>query len=271
MDAFEPIRDLDFDLNVVVVDPVDAIATYGDPTQAFEWASVSKLVSAYACLIAVDRGLISLDDAAGPEGATLRHLLSHSSGLPFDKGALLARPGEKRIYSNQGIEVAARYVEKALKTPFVQWTQATVMSPLSMTTVEFYGSPAQGMRGSAVDLAEFARALLNGVLLSPELFSQATNVVFPGLRGVLPGYGRQENNDWGLGFEIRGEKDPHWTGGNNSPRTFGHFGWSGSFLWVDPDANLAACFLGAKPFSEVHQDVWPHLSDGILAAYSVLD
>ena len=58
---------------------------------------------------------------------------------------------------------------------------------------------------------------------------------FPGLVGVLPGFGRMDPNDWGLGFELRDAKSPHWTGARNSPRTFGHFGGSGTFLWVDPE------------------------------------
>lgn len=271
MDVFEPLRDLDFDASVVVVDPVDAVATYGDPTAVYEWASVSKLVVSYSCLIAVDRGIVNLNDYVGPDGCTLRHVLSHSSGLPFDKGANLAAPGQKRIYSNRGIEVAAAHVERAVGKDFRAWLRETVTGPLGMDTADLVGSPAHGMRGSAVDLAEFGRAVLNGLLLDPETFREATHVVYPGLRGVLPGYGLQDPNDWGLGFEIRSRKEPHWTGNNNSPTTFGHFGWSGSFLWIDPDVHLAACFLGSKPFAEVHQEVWPDLSDRIRATYAVLD
>ncbi|SNU01448.1 CubicO group peptidase, beta-lactamase class C family [Ruaniaceae bacterium KH17] len=271
MDVFEPLRDLDFDAAVVVVDPVDAVATYGDPTTVYDWASVTKLVVTYACLIAVDRGIVNSNDYVGEDGCTLRHVLSHSSGLPFDKGANLAMPGQKRIYSNRGIEVAAAHVERRVEKDFRAWLRETVTGPLGMDTAELVGSPAHGMRGSAVDLAEFGRAVLNGALLNPETFRQATHVVYPGLRGVLPGYGLQDPNDWGLGFEIRGNKEPHWTGHNNSPTTFGHFGWSGSFLWIDPEVHLAACFLGSKPFAEVHQEVWPDLSDRILAEYAVLD
>lgn len=271
VDVFEPVRGLPFDFSVVVLDPADAVATYGDPRTVFEWMSVTKLVSAYACLIAVDRGAVSLEDAAGPAGATLRHLLSHSSGLAFDSDTVLAAPGAKRIYSNLGIQLAGQLVASRVGMDFREWARQTVLDPLGMDTAEFHGSAADGMRGSAIDLAEFGRAVLGGLLVSPGLFAQATSVAFPGLRGVLPGYGRQQSNDWGLGFEIRNHKEPHWTGNNNSPRTFGHFGWSGSFLWVDPDVSLAACFLGAEPFGEVHQQVWPELSDSILAEYAVLD
>ncbi|NCD20242.1 MAG: class A beta-lactamase-related serine hydrolase [Actinobacteria bacterium] len=270
MDTFRAVRELDFDVAVVVVDHADAVATYGNPTVPFEWASVTKLVSTWATLVAVDRGHVSLDDDAGPDGSSLRHLLSHCSGLPFDKGSPIAPPGTKRIYSNRGIEVAADLVARRTGTDFHDWTKQVVLEPLGMDSAEFHGSPAHGIRGTAVDLAEFARAVLNGLLVSPDLVAEATTVQFPGLRGVVPGYGRQDPNDWGLGFEIKGTKDPHWTGNNNAPQTFGHFGWAGSFLWVDPKVHLAAVFVGEQPFSEEHQEAWPELSDAILADHAVL-
>lgn len=270
MDTFRALRDLDFDVAVVVVDHADAVATYGDPTAVFEWASVSKLITAWATLVAVDRGYLTLDEEAGPAGSTLRHLLAHCSGLPLDTGIPIASPASKRIYSNTGIEAAAELVARRTGVDFRSWTREVVFAPLGMDSAEFYGSPAHGIRGSAVDLAEFARAVLNGLLISPALVAEATTVQFPGLRGVLPGYGLQDPNDWGLGFEIKAAKDPHWTGHNNSPGTFGHFGWAGSFLWVDPHVHLAAVFVGDKPFSEEHQEAWPALSDAILADFAVL-
>ena len=271
MDAFEPLRELDFATAVIVVDAADAVATYGDPDAVYPWASVSKLASSYACLIAVDAGAVSLDDPAGPEGSTLRHLLSHASGLPFDGPAPIAAPGSKRVYSNTGIELAAAHVERAVGMPFAQWLGEKVLDPLGMDTAELAGSPAHAMRGAAVDLAELARGVLNRALLSAELFEQATHVVFPGLPGVVPGYGRHKNCDWGLGFEIRDHKTPHWTGHNNSPATFGHFGMSGSFLWVDPQAHLGAVFLGEREFGDVHKGIWPDLNDRILAAYAPVE
>lgn len=271
MDAFQSLRDLKFDCAVAVVNPVDAVATYGNPTTAYEWASVSKLVSTWAMLVAVTEGAVSLDDEAGPSGSTLRHLLSHSAGYAFDSRSVIGAVGSKRIYSNVGIEVAAEHVAKAVGMPFAEYTRAKVLDPLGMDTCDFYGSPAHGMRGAAVDLAEFCRAVMNGLFLSPAVFEEALQPVFPDLDGVVPGYGRQSPNTWGLGFEVRGTKDPHWTGHNASPRTVGHFGWAGSFLWIDPAIHLGAVFVGAEPFSETHQEVWPELSDRIEAAYAVLD
>ena len=53
----------------------------GPADQPFRWASVTKLLVALAALDAVQRGLLSLDEPAGPPGSTIRHLLSHASGL----------------------------------------------------------------------------------------------------------------------------------------------------------------------------------------------
>src|SRR5699024_3659320 len=90
-----------------------------------------------------------------------------------------------------------------------------------------------------------------------------------GLAVILPGFGRQLNNDWGLGYEIRADKTPHWTAPEANPATFGHFGQSGGFVWVDPDARLVAAFLGDQPFqADVHGVVWPRLNAEILAARS---
>jgi CubicO group peptidase (beta-lactamase class C family) len=107
--------------------------------------------------------------------------------------------------------------------------------------------------------------LLDPMLVSAELHAEATSPAFPGLGGVLPGYGRQDDNLWGLGFEIRGTKSPHWTSHHAPASTFGHFGQSGSYLWIDPQRGAAAAFLGAKPFdADVHGVIWADLGDEIL-------
>ena len=88
---------------------------------------------------------------------------------------------------------------------------------------------------------------------------------FPGLSGVVPDLGRFDPNDWGLGFELRDAKSPHWTGTRNSARTFGHFGGSGTFLWVDPEAGLACCCLTDLEFGPWAKEAWPRFSDAVLA------
>ena len=94
------------------------------------------------------------------------------------------------------------------------------------TTAVLSGSAGSGVEGTLDDLLALARELREPTRIAPETLEEACTVQFPGLVGVLPGFGRQEPNDWGLGFELRDAKSPHWTGARNSPRTFGHFGRS---------------------------------------------
>jgi len=103
--------------------------------------------------------------------------------------------------------------------------------------------------------------------VSTEMHSEATSVQFPGLTGVLPGFGVQRPNDWGLGFEIRDAKSPHWTGSANSARSYGHFGQSGTFIWVDPDRDLALVALTDRDFGDWAYEPWPALSDAVIAEF----
>lgn len=247
-----------------LVSNAGTVAAHGPQEQSFEWASVTKLATALASLVAVEEGVVDLDRPAGPPGATLRHLLAHAAGYAFDEATVLAQPGTRRIYSNVGIEVAATTVAEAAGIPFGDYLREAVLDPLGIRA-ELRGSPAHGLHGPVSGLALLGRELLAPTIVSAETLGEATAVAFPGLTGVLPLFGRQEPCDWGLGFEIRDGKTPHWTGSANSPSTFGHFGGSGSFLWVDPEAQVAlACLtdLAAGPWI---REAWPALSDAVLA------
>lgn len=249
------------------IGPGGVLAAAGEVDRVFRLASVTKLLSAYATLLAVQEGVTDLDDAAGPPGSTVRHLLAHASGLAFDQEVVEAPPGTRRIYSNAGFAVLAAAVEAASGFAFTDYLSEAVLAPLGMTSSALRGPAGHGAQSSVVDLASFAAELLRPRLLETEIWSGATTVEFPGLVGVLPGYGRQAPNDWGLGFEIRDGKHPHWTGAGNSPRTFGHFGASGTFLWVDPDAGLALVALTDRDFGEWCKPLWPVLADEVLAEF----
>ena len=246
----------------------DPLATYGPLDAPFRWASVTKLLTTLAALDAVQRGLLDLDEPAGPPGSTVRHLLAHASGLDLDGRLVLSKPGRRRVYSNRGIELVAEEVAARTGRPFAQLLDDEVLRPLGLEGTRLEGSPASGAVGPLSDLAVLAQELLAPSVLDADLLAQATQTAFPGLPGVVPGFGRQEHCDWGLGFEIRGDKSPHWTGSRNSPRTFGHFGRAGSFLWVDPDAVLACVGLADQEFDAWAQQAWPRLSDDVLAAYA---
>ncbi|MFJ5288578.1 MULTISPECIES: serine hydrolase domain-containing protein [unclassified Streptomyces] len=239
--------------------------TVGPTGRRFALASVTKPLAAYAALVAYEEGAIELDEPAGPPGATVRHLLAHTSGLAFDEDRAMAAPGERRIYSNAGFEALGDHIAAATGIPFAEYLREGVLEPLGMAATSLDGSPAKDGVSSADDLARFAAELQAPRLLDPRTVAEATSVVHPGLKGVLPGYGLQNPNDWGLGFEIRGTKSPHWTGRSSSPRTFGHFGQSGTFLWVDPEAGAACVALADRDFGPWAVDAWPPFTEAVLA------
>jgi len=238
--------------------------TYGPVGQPFKLASVTKPLAAYAMLVAYEEGVFDLDDPAGPPGATVRHLLAHAAGLAFDEPKVTAAPGTRRQYSNAGFEVLGDILAKEAGMPFAEYLRQAVLEPLGMAATSLPGSPAMGGVSTAADLALFAAELQAPRLLHPSTVATATSVVFPGLKGVLPGYGLQNPNDWGLGFEIRDAKSPHWTGSLSSPATFGHFGQAGTFLWVDPVAGAACVLLTDRDFGEWALPLWPRLTDAVL-------
>jgi CubicO group peptidase (beta-lactamase class C family) len=241
-------------------------AVAGEQERAFPLASVTKPIVAYAVLIAVEEGAVDWDDPAGPEGSTVRHLAAHASGLSFEEGKIQAQPGKRRIYSNRGFELLADAVAAGAGMPFDDYLHEAVLGPLGMTATRLDGSPAADVTSTCADMVRFAAELQEPTLVSAVTLAKATSVAFPGLDGVLPGYGRQSPNDWGLGFEIRDAKSPHWTGARSSPRTYGHFGQSGTFLWVDPDAGAACVVLTDRDFGPWAIEAWPPFTDRVLAA-----
>ena len=240
-------------------------AAHGVTGDAFHWASVTKPATALATLVAAEEGVVELDEPAGPPGSTVRHLLAHASGLPFEgDGPPIATPGVRRIYSNVGFEVLAEHVARAAEMPFAEYLREAVFAPLGLAAV-LRGSPAADIEGSLEDLLRFAQELLAPTLIAPETLAEATTVAFPGLDGVLPQFGRMTPNDWGLGFELRAGKPGHWTGSRVSQRTYGHFGGSGTFLWVDPELGAACACLTDHPFGEWAKKAWPDLSDAVVS------
>ncbi|MGF1598539.1 MAG: serine hydrolase domain-containing protein [Acidimicrobiales bacterium] len=240
-------------------------ATCGDTDRPFGLASVTKPLVATAVLVAIEEGSLALDGPAGPEGATLRHLLAHASGLGDRVDEPLAAVGARRIYSNAGFEVIGRELAAATGIPANRYLDEAVVEPLGLTATDLVGSPAHGARSSVDDLLALAAEWLRPTLLDPSTMAEATTTQFPHLIGVLPGYGRQDPNPWGLGFEIKGAKSPHWTGVDNSPSTYGHFGRAGTFVWVDPERGVACAVLTDRDFGSWAVPLWPALADAVLA------
>ena len=256
---------------IVTADDIDLV---GDPDRTFRLASISKCLTAWATMVAVEEGIVSLDGplsrADVPDGTTLRHLLSHASGLPFDGDRPLARPGQRRIYSNTGIERGAAIVAEAADMPFAQYLLEAVLEPLGMAASELRGSAAHSVWGTVSDTAAFVGELLAPRLLAPETVAEVTSIQYPELAGIVPGVGTFNPCPWGLGVEIRGTKSPHWTGRANSSATFGHFGGAGTMMWVDPNAGVGAVALTDRPFDEWADTAlqrWPEFSDAVLAEH----
>jgi CubicO group peptidase (beta-lactamase class C family) len=248
-----------------VVGPEGIVAATGDTDRPFRLASVTKLLTALACLVAVEEGTLDLDEPAGPEGATVRHLLAHASGLGFDTGVAMP-PGRKRLYSNTGFDALAEHLANRSGMAADTYLTEAVVDPLGMASTDLReGSLAHGAWSTVDDMARFATELLRPTLVAPATLAEATTVQFPGLDGPLPGVGPQSPNDWGLGFELRDGKVPHWTGTTNSPATFGHFGGAGTFLWVDPALDHALVVLTDREFGDWALDAWPPLSDAVVA------
>ena len=237
----------------------------GDGGWVTRLASVTKPLVAYACLVAVEEGTLALDQPAGPAGSTVRHLLAHASGLPFEGREPIAAPGARRVYSNTGFAVLAATLAGASGMDVASYVAEAVFEPLGMAASELRDDDAgAGVWSCVDDLRRFASELLAPTLVAPGSLAEATTEQFPGLAGVVPGLGSYDPCPWGLGVELKGAKAPHWTAPQGSPRTFGHFGGAGTFLWVDPDARVGCVVLTDREFGDWAPPRWAALSQAVL-------
>jgi CubicO group peptidase (beta-lactamase class C family) len=241
--------------------------THGDTRRSVRLASVSKPVAALAVLVAAEEGVLDLDEPAGPPGATVRHLLAHASGLPFEGREPIGPPARRRIYSNEGFRVLAEHLETRADMPFAGYVRAAVCEPLGLR-LDPQGDPGSGMHASLDDLLPLLRQFFAPTLVAEETLVEMTSVHFPGLSGVLPDFGRFDPLDWGLGVQLNTTHPPSWMGTRPSPRTFGHFGGSGTFVWVDPDAGAACAVLTTREFDEWAKELWPGFSDAVLEEFA---
>jgi CubicO group peptidase (beta-lactamase class C family) len=246
-----------------VVLPDASVETNGDATRVVPLASVTKPITALALMVAAEEGVVDLDEPAGPPGSTVRHLLAHASGLPFEGETSIAPPGRRRIYSNEGFRALGAQLEARAEMPFAEYVRAAVCEPLEIG-LDPGSDPAAGMRASLGDVLAIGRELLTPRLVAGETWREMTSVQFPGLSGVLPDWGRSTPLDWGLGVQIN-TPEPSWMGARVSRDTFGHFGGSGTFLWVDPEARIACAALAEREFGDWAKEAWPRLSDAVVA------
>lgn len=250
------------------IDQDGRIHRHGDTVRVARVASITKLCTALAVLLAAEEGALSLGDPLGPPGSTVRHLLCHASGLDFDTDAVLSPAGSRRIYSNTGYDVLADHVGAVTSIDFGEYLSEGVLQPLAMDASELRGSAAKDLFSNVEDLLHLAAELRDPRVLHPSTITAALTAQYPDLAGVLPGWGPQHPCPWGLGPELRGTKTPHWSGATASPGTYGHFGGSGSLLWTDPVANVTCIVVTDREFGNWAIDAWPPFSDAVRAAYS---
>jgi CubicO group peptidase (beta-lactamase class C family) len=255
-----------------VVNGSGRTSMYGDVMSVSRIASVTKPLFAYAVLVAVEEGIVELDEPvprlpeqAGP--ATIRHLLAHAGGLPFLESEGVPIPIEtRRIYSNWGFDLLGELLAERSEMAVAEYLYGAVFEPLAMVNTSLQGSVAKDVFSNVIDLGAFVAELQRPTLIDVSTWTDLTTIQFPDLIGLVPGFGTYRPCPWGLGVEIRGQKDPHWTGRNNSPETFGHFGQTGSMLWVDPRNDVALVSLSGREFGQWAGPCWTALSDDVLAA-----
>lgn len=256
-----------------IVSATEILATYGPLDAVLPFASVTKPLTSYAIHLAAQDGLVSLAEPVPNDVAkapiTLTHLLAHASGLPPDETGVVTFPERKRIYSNFGYDLAAAFLAERAGVPsFADVLSRYVFTPLGMTDTVLHGSAAWEASGTVSDLMRFAQELLAPTLLDAATLRQACTDTFPGLSGVMPGFGRHDPLSWGVGIEVFAHKQPHWLDLSLPADTFGHFGRLGGFLFVVPGHDVAAVSLSSEPFDDWARAAWPPFSAEVFRRFA---
>lgn len=288
------------------------------PDTIFDLASLTKVVATTsAVMLLVEEGRIRLSDRVaayipgferyGKGGITIRHLLTHVSGLRPDldlsaefEGAQeaiaraveevpLAPPGERFIYSDINFFLLGDIVRRVSGTALDEFAAKRLFQPLGMRDTMFKppaslrpriapteacarlawpcpGGPAEMLRGvvhdptarrmglvaghaglfsTAADLATFARMLLNGGSLDGvRIFSPLTVASM-----IAPSTPAHLRDVRGLGWDLDSSYSAN--RGDLLPLgSFGHTGFTGTSIWIDPATELFVIFLSNR----VHPD-----------------
>lgn len=272
----------------------------------YDLASLSKTVGTTAAIMAlVDEDKLRLDAPArrylpefrggSKDRVTLRHLLTHTSGLPSGdwlygsadspgeafhqvlRAPLRRAPGERVEYSDFGMILLAEIAERAAGVPLDRFLAKRVYAPLGMTSTMYLpprtlrpeiapsALPAErrytlvgevhdanafrlggvaghaGLFSVAADLAVFAQTLLNGGAYgSARVFSPEVVRTF---RTRQPGA-----EERALGWDTPSERSS--AGSYFSARSFGHTGFTGTSLWIDPERELFVVLLTNRTLGE---------------------
>ncbi|MDZ7290563.1 MAG: serine hydrolase [candidate division KSB1 bacterium] len=275
--------------------PLDAI---------FDLASVTKAVATTTCcMLLYERGLLDLDAPVqkflpeflgpGKEKVTIRHLLTHSSGLAAFRryfadhhapGEIITTilneplenpPGTKMVYSDLGIILLGKIIEKVSGQPLEVFCRSQIFEPLKMNETFYNPPPAllprivptefdpwrgrvvhgqvhdenafalggvsghAGLFSTARDLATFLQMLLNmGAYENGRLLKPETVALFTARQNLVSGSSRALGWDTADGTNSAGHL--------MSSRAFGHTGFTGTSVWVDPEKNLFVILLSNR-------------------------
>jgi len=249
----------------------DELHVLGKAAERYRLASITKLLTTYVISDAVMGGFLKFEDVVtSPKlkssDVTIKDLLSHSSGIrPEDLDPIDRH--QKRIYTNEAFDLAGETLISKLGTDF----SATSIGDLFEeglgghlgTSINFEGSCSASATGTLDDLILLMKEFRNPTYLDVETQELLTTPYLPELEGILPGWGNYKNNTFGIGFEIKGNKQPHWTGSISSEKTFGHFGQSGAFIFHDPINKVSVCCVTNKDFAPWAKEEFPKVSDSI--------
>ena len=277
----------------------------------WDLASLTKVVTTTpAMMLLVEQGKVALDspvvryvpefNSPGTGSITVRHLLTHTSGLratlplreAADSAAALrmvlttvpiARPGTQMVYSDLNAILLGEIVRRVSGEPLDVFATRAIYAPLGLDAELVFrpakrlekriaptglwrghpiagivNDPSAGMLGgvsgnaglfaTARGAAGFAQFMLNqGArpghprLLKKETVEQFTRIAVPARRGVSART---------LGWEAlpTGEETPS-AGTLFGPRSYGHTGWTGTSLWIDPDRDLFVLLLTNRAFN----------------------
>jgi CubicO group peptidase (beta-lactamase class C family) len=126
------------------------------------------------------------------------------------------------------------------------------------------------MYGTTRAALAFASAFLpaSQQLFSDETVAAMTTDQTGGVPGGVESFGAiWRVGRWGAGWEVKGEKTNHWTGTLTSPRTFCHWGQSGTLVWADPDRDLALAVFANRTVRQpwpMRPPRWAELSDAVV-------
>ncbi|HMS25196.1 MAG TPA: serine hydrolase domain-containing protein [Acidimicrobiia bacterium] len=261
---------------IAVIEPGGNHHYVGSASGRYAFASVTKLLTTHVIADAVSSGFIFFeDDIDDPYfdkgGVTLADLMSHASGV---RPELLecVEPRQKRIYTNEAFHLAGDFLIRSLGDEFRGTTIAQLfkegLGAHLSSTIEIAGSCASSASGTLDDLVKFLGEMRSPTFLDGQMHELLTTPYCEDLAGILPGWGHYVRNLFGIGYEIKGEKSPHWSGPRSSSSTFGHFGQSGAFVFHDPVHLISVACVTNESFGPWAKEAYPQMCDEIYERFS---